>query len=190
MTVLINIDVLTAKYYLSPESAGVYAALATTGKIVFFGTTIFAGVLLPYVASYTTTERMRMLLLGVSIGITALGTLVAMLAAYLWGDIGLRILFGAGKYTELAGVLPIYFLAMGLLAGIQTLTNYAIGVKISTVIYMLCGGALLYQLLAYGMHSGPAALATALCMSLAVVFIAEFLWILSHKPQLNELSAQ
>ena len=51
LALLFSADVLAAKRYLDPHHAGLYAAVALCGKIVFFATSAFSPVLFPWFSS-------------------------------------------------------------------------------------------------------------------------------------------
>jgi O-antigen/teichoic acid export membrane protein len=51
LALLFSADVLAAKRYLDPHDAGLYAAVALCGKIVFFATSAFSPVLFPWFSS-------------------------------------------------------------------------------------------------------------------------------------------
>jgi hypothetical protein len=51
----------------------------------------------------------------------------------------------------------------------------------------LLGGAVFYEMLAYAMHSTHTTLAVSLAAALAVVFIVELIWIISHNTHTHDI---
>jgi O-antigen/teichoic acid export membrane protein len=77
LAVLLSMDVLAAKRYLDPHTAGIYAAVSLSGKIVFFATSALAVYLFPIFSE----RRDR--------GVDAKGTLTGALAVLLLGSASL-----------------------------------------------------------------------------------------------------
>ena len=123
----ISIDVLMAKKYLSSYEAGLYTALSTLGKIVFFAPLSIATVLFPYASKEKNpTARFRLMknallmVLFVVISVAAL--------YYLFPDQIFSLLFG-DKYGKVGSLLGIMGIAVGTIGIVQLLVNYLLSQK-------------------------------------------------------------
>ncbi len=99
-----NSDVLMAKHYFDPQQAGIYAALALIGRIVFFGTWTIVTLLFPKVIEKEQKGESHSMLFYGSLAITAMFGLMITGATYLFPKFILSLLFG-----------PAYFAAIPLL---------------------------------------------------------------------------
>jgi len=118
-TSFFTVDVLLVKHYLSPFDAGIYSALSTLGKIIYFAATPIASVMFPIVSGrYARGEKYRQVFYA-----AFLATVVLSLGVtgfyWLFPKIAIGVLFGA-KYlsaqTELVWMsLFISFLTISFL---------------------------------------------------------------------------
>lgn len=122
-----NSDVLIIKHYFNPEDAGLYAALALVGRIVFFATWSVVMVTFPVVAQKHERGEPHAHLLWMSVGIVLVvaGGVTAVMAAA--PELVVRVLFGS-DFLPIADLLWLYALATGLYA----LANVAINYQLST----------------------------------------------------------
>ena len=110
-----NSDVLLVKHYYPPEEAGLYAALALIGRIVFFATWSVVTVLLPSVAQRHEQGLPHRHLLWLSLGLVAAASVVVVAGAYFAGEWVVNLLFGP-EYLAIAPLLWLYALATTLFA--------------------------------------------------------------------------
>ncbi|MFA4931118.1 MAG: oligosaccharide flippase family protein [Patescibacteria group bacterium] len=118
----VSIDVIMAKKYLSADAAGLYTALSTLGKIVFFAPTSIAQVMFPYTSreknKITRLALMKNALLMV-IGIVGVITLVY----FIFPQPIFNLLFGS-KYAGINNLLGIIGIAIGVVSIVQLIINY------------------------------------------------------------------
>ncbi len=107
----LTFDVILAKHFLSPQSAGQYAIIALVGKMIFFVGSIIGQPLVPLVSKKMGEAK------------KTVGTLFALLSAYFLATFGIYLLVGlfgsitapillGEKANEITQYLPIYGLGM------------------------------------------------------------------------------
>lgn len=118
-----NSDVLLVKALFAPAAAGLYAALALIGRIVFFATWSVVTALFPVVAQRQQRGEPHRGLLGLGLGLVAGAGLPIVAGAWLWPDAVVRLLFGA-DYLAAAPLLWLYALATTLYALANVVVSY------------------------------------------------------------------
>lgn len=124
LAALASIDVLLAKHFLSPHDAGIFAAYAVLGKIIFWIAGAVIAVLFPRtsVSTHEQGQRKRVSTVTLSYGIiTTLGALLLLIFTF-FSQLIIHILFDA-SYVSKAGILWLFGLAALLLSFI-TLEAY------------------------------------------------------------------
>lgn len=110
-TLMYSIDILLVKHFFSHYLAGIYAVLATTGKIIYFASSPLGSALVPIVAKKSHhPEKARNDLL-IFLGIV-LGMGVGLLVLYSLIPQQIITLIFTNKYLEAASLLPQMGLAM------------------------------------------------------------------------------
>jgi len=112
---LSNVDTLLAKHVLSVPQAGMYAALATAGKTLFFVSGVVVTVMFPrFAALHSRGEQATQAILRAVIGVCALALPVELVFAA-FPTLVMQVMFGP-SYVAVAGQLVWYGLAMLLFA--------------------------------------------------------------------------
>lgn len=114
ITSLYSTDVILVKHYFSAFDAGMYAALAMMGKVIFFAGSSIGYVLFPVVARRSESGGKTSALIYMSLGIVAAISLVITVGYFLFPEIALQLLFGtsylpAAKYLALFGIFITFF---------------------------------------------------------------------------------
>lgn len=127
-TSIFTIDLILAKHFLSAFDAGLYAALSTSGKIIYFAATPIAGVMFPIVAKKHASGESSGKIFLISALATACLALCVDVIYYFFPGFAISVLFGreylaASGYLILVGIfmtfysinyfLVNYFLAFG-----------------------------------------------------------------------------
>ena len=103
-TVFLNVDILLAKHFLAPNSAGLFAALGSSGRMILFATGAIPSVLYPsLISGKSSLASFRLLLLAQ--GITALICLAGCAIYILDPRLVVMLLFG----REFVGITPYLF---------------------------------------------------------------------------------
>jgi len=120
---LFSVDTVLARHYLDARDAGVYAALATIGRTALFVTSSVTVVMFPkVVALHERKQRHAHVAVKALLVAVALAGATAALFAIAPSPVA-RLLFGRA-FEGLADSLPLYGLAMLLLAAAQVLIAY------------------------------------------------------------------
>ncbi len=115
LTSMYSTDLLLVKHYFSPQEAGLYAALAILGRVVFFGTMPVTQVMFPAVAKKHAANLPYYIILGLSIILILSFSLVVTFGYAIVPTIPLGVLYGT-SYLDGAPLLPWFAVFMGLLA--------------------------------------------------------------------------
>ncbi|MBK8047424.1 MAG: oligosaccharide flippase family protein [Anaerolineales bacterium] len=120
-----NSDVLMVKHFFVPEMAGLYAALALIGRIVFFATWSVVMVLLPTVAQRKEQGLPHRHLLWLSLGLVGAASVVVIAVCYFGGYWVVSLLFGE-DYVSVAPLLWVYAVATTLFALANVFITYGL----------------------------------------------------------------
>ncbi len=146
-----NSDILVVRRFFRPEEAGLYAALALTGRVVFFATWSIATAMFPVVAQrYSRGQRHRHLLL-LSLAIVLAGSLAIVTLTYLYPETLIRVLFGPA-YLPIAPLLWIYALTTAAYALANVIVNYRLSIGSADGAYLSIGVGTLQVLLLWIFH--------------------------------------
>ena len=124
----LNIDIILVKHYFSPEEAGMYAAISTISKIIFYCTGPIASVMFPMVSENITkgikhyNTFLLSLVLTVSFSVVILGFYI--LAPH-WI---VNVLYGS-SYSTAYEILPYLGVAMLFYSLINLMVNYYLVIK-------------------------------------------------------------
>jgi O-antigen/teichoic acid export membrane protein len=110
-----NSDIILVKHFFNPYDAGLYAALALIGRIVYFGTWTVVTLLFPLVIKLEKEGKDHTWYFLGGLGIVAVMAMVIVLACYWKPVLMIGILFGE-EYISVAPLLWKYGLATGLFA--------------------------------------------------------------------------
>jgi len=125
--VVSNLDLLLAKVFLSPDDVGVYAAVATVGKVVTFLPAAIAVAMVPNAArAHLNGDSRRVLrhsaaLVAVTASLAGLPTLLA-------PGLVVEIMFGPGYENATAALIPIV-IAGAALAMLNLLVVYSVAIR-------------------------------------------------------------
>jgi len=119
-----NFDMLLVKSFFSPEEAGLYGALLTIGRIIFFVGGAVPLVMFPVVANLKEDKSLRsFIVLGKSILLLGALAIPAYLLISIWPEFIIKIIVGV-KYLAIAPYLPLFSLAMLAFTLLTILANY------------------------------------------------------------------
>lgn len=118
-----NSDIMLVKHFFENKEAGLYAALALIGRVVFFATWTIVTLLFPKVIQKEKRGESHTHLFWGSLIIVAVIGLIIICACYLLGDLIIQILFGSA-YLEAAPFLWQYACATTLFACANVFAYY------------------------------------------------------------------
>lgn len=167
VTLLYSVDVLVVKHYFDARTAGLYAGISVTARILFFLTASVAQVLIPSVSRQKPASQNQRTLLH-SLGLlTALGG-AALLVFYAAPELIIRILLGR-TYLTYAGLLPRLSIAVFIVSLINLLVIYHTALRRYIVaLIALIGSALTLGLMVLN-HATLSAVVNDLIVSSACI---------------------
>lgn len=125
-TSLFTTDIVLVKHFLSPFDAGIYAALSTLGKIIFFASSPISSVMFPVIAGRHSRGEKYHKIFWVSLAATLTMSLFIVLIYYLFPNIAIGILYGTA-YLAAKNAL----VWMGLFISIYTLSVFLVNFSLS-----------------------------------------------------------
>lgn len=135
-----NSDIILVKHFYEPEEAGLYAAMALIGRIVYFGTWTVVTLLFPIVVKLEKEGKDHtMYFIG---GLAVVGLIAAgiVLFSYFFPEMMVNILFGEA-YISIAPLLWKYALATALFALSNVFVYYHISLdRVLPVWITILGG--------------------------------------------------
>jgi O-antigen/teichoic acid export membrane protein len=148
---LLTIDTVLARHYLDPHDAGLYAALAIIGRSVLFITSSVTIVMFPrVVALHEQKQRHAHVLIQALVGTLLLaGTFEVALSVD--SSSITAVMFGE-KFAAIAGLLPLYGIAMLLLAMAQVLVTYLLAMGDRRVVLAIALSCVLEAVLIIWRH--------------------------------------
>lgn len=137
VTSIYSSDVILVKHFFPAQTAGIYAALSTLGKIVFFGAGPIGAVMFPLVSQRNARGENYKRVFLYSFLATVLLSASILLFYWLYPEFAIKLLFGA-KYLEAAGLLVWFGLFISLFTLSSLLVSYGLSLgKTRVVIFPL-----------------------------------------------------
>lgn len=189
LALISNIDVILAKHFLPPETAGHYSALTLAGKVITYGAGAFIAVMFPMVSAASVEGKdaqeklLRMsLLLSGSIGLVVVGLFT------LFPGLFIRILFGV-EYLDITPFLTWIGLASfcGMISA--GLINYFMAVRESLYVYAFAAVVVCQIVLLTLFHRDIqqlAAIALSVNVALMILLFATFFYTSRRETTTNE----
>src|SRR6185437_14464166 len=152
--VINNIDIILVKHFFTSEQAGIYAAIALVGRVLYFAAWSIVSAMFPISAAAKEEEhnRKHVLLLPLLIVLVLAAVFILILA--LFPGVIIHIIFGEGfRSTWAEPLLSLYAVATGLYALSVVLMTYEMSRKIANTgwLQLIFSGALVF--LIYLFHS-------------------------------------
>jgi O-antigen/teichoic acid export membrane protein len=126
LTIMVNVDIILARQYLDPNTAGLYAVCSMLGKIILFLPSSINIVIYPKLAAAHAKRSGTVAMMRLSVLIALVVTGVVVISFFLFPSEILRLLYGGDKYIGAAAGLGILGLAMSLLGVANLFMNYGL----------------------------------------------------------------
>ncbi len=171
-TSLFTVDVILVKHFLSEFDAGLYAALSTSGKIIYFAATPIAGVMFPMVTKkHALKENYKKIFI-----LTFIATIILAIGVdvvyYLFPKIAISILFGT-KYLDAAGSLVMMGIFMTFYALDYFLINYFLAIgKTKIVVFPILAAAIQIIGIFFFWHSSIAEVLNVSIVIMSLLFLS------------------
>lgn len=152
LTSMYTADLILVKHFFPADTAGLYAALAILGRIVFFGTTPITQVMFPLIAKRHLDGQKYLRILYLSIVLITLVSAAIIGFYYLFPAIPIEFLYGK-SFLEQAGILWWFGVFMGILSIATLLTQFYLSVGKTKVVGFFIAAALLQIVLIWFIHT-------------------------------------
>lgn len=174
LTSMYSTDLLLVKHYFLPEQAGIYAALAILGRVVFFGVSPITAVMFPLIARKHAegANYRKILYSSILMLLVVSGTIT--LVYFFFPQLPLGMLYGE-SYLEGQSLLWLFGVFMGLLALAMLMSQFYLSVGKTKIVYLFILAALLQILLIRFFHPD---LSTVIKLSIASAAILVILLLL------------
>lgn len=151
-TSIFTVDVLLAKHFLDPFSAGIYAALSTLGKIIFFATSPIAATMFPVISKRKALNQNYLKVFFTSFLMTVIIALAITLFYWLFPNIAIGVLFGEAYLsakTDLIwmGIFMLFYTLSNLLV------NFYLSIGNTKIVYIPLLAAILQVIIIWFYHS-------------------------------------
>ena len=128
-----NVDILLVKHYFSADMAGLYAAIALVGRLLYFASWSVTSAMFPVSAGEKVEEDSRRVLV-VPLGFVAIISTVFVILLAILPRFVIHVLFGSGFHfpnIDIEGLLTMNAVAMGVYALSVVLITYEMSRKIA-----------------------------------------------------------
>src|SRR5258708_9708562 len=134
-TSLYSTDVILARHFLDNTNAGIYAALSTLGKIIFFATAPIIGVMFPIISKKKSLGESYLKTLLFSIILVTFISICVLVVYGLFPKLTVNILYGsafssASVYLFLVGLMMLIFTLANLLI------NFYLSLGVTKIVYL------------------------------------------------------
>ncbi len=136
LTLMYSIDVVLVKHFFDPHKAGLYAALSTLGKIIFFAFGAVAAAMFPIVADLYEREQEHKNVLRNSLAIVSIGGAVILFFYFLLPKLVIGLLFG-NDYLEISAYLGFFGFFVFLLSLVNVFIYYFLSIHRTNFVFLL-----------------------------------------------------
>lgn len=134
LMIALYLDIIVVKHYFDAETAGLYAAISTTAKIILFATSPIVSVMFPMISAKRTMGNKYYKLLFASTFATIAGALIILGIYTLAPSTIIRVLYGT-KFVSFYYLLPKVGFFVLLYSLVNLMANYYLAVKSYIFLY-------------------------------------------------------
>ena len=174
-----NSDILLVKRYFDAEQAGLYAALALIGRVVYFVAWMFVMLLLPQVVKAKKRGEKTAPMLFKYVGYISILSLSIVACCLLFPETIVSILFGE-QYVSMAGLLWQYALATSLFAIANIFTYYFLSIDKYKPIWFSVFFGLSQVVLIALFHQSLTTVVQVQLIAMLSLLIAQILYFVQH----------
>ena len=175
LTSFFTVDVILARYFLSPLAAGGYAALSILGKVIFLASSSIVSVMFPLVSSRQAEGRNYAKILKLSFFLVFIASVVISFAYFLSPRLIIQVPFGE-KYLEFAPNLGLFAVFISLYSLCSLLINFFLSISYLKAIFLPVVAAILQVILVcfYHQRISQIVIANIITMSLLLLGLLLF----------------
>lgn len=176
-TSLYSSDVILVKHFFSSYDAGIYAALSTLGKIIFFGVGPIGAVMFPIVAQRQAKGGDFRKIFMYSFILTSLFALTILTAYWFFPELAIKLLYGSA-YVGAANLLIWFGLFMSLFTLASLLISYSLSLGKTKIVLIPLFTSLLQIIAIWFYHQSLFAvilistLVCALLLALLLIYLS------------------
>lgn len=181
ITLQYSLDVIVVKHFFDPQTAGLYAGIASVARIIFFLTASIAMVLMSLVKMHAPSAHnekvlVKSLILTALVGLPVLGMCVL-------EPTRITTLLMGSTYAEAAWLLPRLATAVFIVALLNVFVSYYLALRRYMVAPVLAIGALATYTLMYVHHASLLDIVNSLLIGSLVMLAAVLVWIGSRQAK-------
>lgn len=150
-TLLISIDLILVKHFFSSHDAGLYAAISTLGKIIFFGSGPIAGVMFPLIPKTKLKGGNYIKIFLISMASTFLLSISIVGFYAVFPSLAINILYGR-LYLEASSLLIWYALYITLINLSSLFVTFYLSLKMTRIVVFPAIAAILQAILIWFNH--------------------------------------
>lgn len=145
-------DILLAKHFFNPDSAGAYAALSLVGRIIFYFTAPITTVMFPLVIKRFEEKKNFQRLFYMALILVLIPSFALTAFYFLFPHVAIDILF-ANKYRNLAGYLGWFGVYICIFSFMNVLVTFFLSLGKTKISYILALGAIAQVILISLFHA-------------------------------------
>ena len=147
-----NVDIILVKHFFASELAGLYAAVALVGRLLYFASWQVVSAMFPVSAASSEEEPRKAHVLGVPLAIVLLMCIGFILVLAVFPGFVMHLVFGEGFHSA-ESLLSLYAISTALYAVAMVLITYEMSRKIANTgwLQLLFSGAIVLAI--YMFHS-------------------------------------
>jgi O-antigen/teichoic acid export membrane protein len=148
--VINNVDIILVKHFFDSELAGLYAAVALVGRLLYFASWQVVSAMFPVSAAAGEEETGKKRVLGVPLVIVSLMCIGFILVLGIFPGFVMHIVFGEGFHSA-ESLLSLYAISTGLYALAMVLITYEMSRKIANTgwLQLVFSGAIVLAIYMY-----------------------------------------
>lgn len=135
ITSIYSADVILVKHFFSSHDAGIYAALSTLGKIIFFGAGPIGAVMFPLVSQRNARGENYKKIFTSSLLATMLFAASILLVYWLYPQLAIKLLFGT-EYLEAQNLLIWFGIFISLFTLSSLLISYGLSLGKTSIVIL------------------------------------------------------
>lgn len=162
-------DLILVKHFFPTETAGLYAALSTLGKIIFYGSGPVSAVMFPMVSKRHSKGQGYRKIFLLSFLLTTSIAFFVLAIYYFFPELSVRILYG-DKYNSISGYLIYFGLYMGVFTLVSLFFSYFLSSGKAKLGYLMLVGVLMQAAGIWFYHQDIIQVITV-CLTVSVILL-------------------
>jgi O-antigen/teichoic acid export membrane protein len=167
-----NIDILLVKHFFAPEQAGLYAAVALVGRVLYFAAWSVVSAMFPVSAAAKPREEDPNVILVPLLFVLGIGVVFVLVLSFFPGLI-VQTIFG-GSYSHAEPLLALYAVATGLYALSVVLIAYEMSRRIANTgwLQLVFSGVLILAIGAFHETLQDVIMVQIVLMAMLLLFVS------------------